>query len=162
MPRLRRLLIAAGLTAALTVPIGSVSASTSVTYALSGVEYAATSTQGSFTGVALASDDYGVWQAIVTHAEFDSNGDAAISGGTFALDGQVRDVAGAIVRGAVDRLTTSQCGKETFQVTGVLALAGGRPGGFSMLLTHYRFRSWTGRCITFFVTVKGAASFTLP
>lgn len=162
MPRLRRLLMVMGVTAALALPIGSVSAATSITYSLTGVEYAATSTQGSFAGVAWTADDFGLWQTIVTHTEFDANGDAVITGGTFALDGQTRDVAGTIVGGAVDRLTTSPCGQETFQVNGVFALEGGGSGGFSVLLTHYRYRSWSGRCITFFATVRGAANFTLP
>src|SRR5579859_6221513 len=69
MNRFRRLTIAAGLSLALvSVPAISLATTpTKVTYAISGAEYAATGTVGSFAGVAVATDDYGTWQATVVH-----------------------------------------------------------------------------------------------
>lgn len=55
----RRLCMAVGVTAALTV--FAAPASAQVTYALAGVEIAAEPTVGTFVGVALAPDDFGTW-----------------------------------------------------------------------------------------------------
>ena len=162
MRRFARLLVFGALIAALVLPIGTVSAtSTTVTYGLSGVEYAATDEQGSFAGVAWSGREIGVWQAVVDHDPL-VDGDADITGGTFVLHSKVRHIVGDILSGGlVDRLTTSECGKETFQVTGALELAGGGTGVFGVLLTHYRYRTWSGQCITYFATVRGGATFTL-
>ena len=59
MVRFRRLCMAVGVLAALTV--FTEPASAQVTYSLAGVETAATSTEGTFVGVALARDDFGTW-----------------------------------------------------------------------------------------------------
>lgn len=165
MRRFTRLLVFGALIAALVLPIGTVSAtSTFVTYGLSGVEYAATVDQGSFVGVARSGREIGVWQAVVNHSEFDATtGDATITGGRFVLHSKVRDIVGDILSGYIEALpTTSGCGKETFKVTGTLALAGGGGSGtfVDVVLTHYRYQTPSGDCITYFATVRGGVTFT--
>ena len=98
-------------------------------------------------------------QAVVDHDVL-AGGDAAITGGTFVLRSKVRHVVGAILSGEIEALpTTSECGRETFHVTGTLAPAGSG-NGFDVLLTHYRYQMPSGPCITYFVTVRGTATFT--
>jgi hypothetical protein len=164
MDRFRRTFLALSLGLTLvTVPTNAL-ATTDVTYAISGVEYAATTTVGSFAGVALAADDYGTWQATIVHGALPTSplGTTGVSGGSFALNGNLRDLAGAVNSGGViTLLTTSPCGKQTYSVVGSLTLYGGAGwAGFSALLTHYRIWLW-GRCITYAATVKGYVAFHL-
>ena len=162
--RLRILLVAivasVGLT---TVPIVTLAATT-VTYGVSGLEYAATPSVGSFAGAAVATDDVGTWQATVVHGSLPTapGGTAPVTGGSFALNGQRRDLAGAVDGGTITLLTTSSCGRETYSVTGHLVLApiGTGAASFGMLLTHYRLRFF-GRCITYGATVQGSVTFQL-
>jgi hypothetical protein len=146
-----------------TIPATTLAAAT-ITYAVRGFEYAATTTVGSFAGGAAAADDIGTWQATVVHGQLPttSGGTAPVTGGSFGLNGQARDLAGAIDGGTITLLTTSPCGKETYTVTGHLALAPSGIGDatFAMLLTHYRF-SFFGRCITYSASVQGTVSFRL-
>ena len=58
-----RAFVALVVTAGLTVLAAPASAQTEVTYSLAGVETAATSTQGTFVGVAITLDDFGLWGA---------------------------------------------------------------------------------------------------
>ncbi len=164
MHRMHRLAVAASLSLALIAIPAVALASTNVTYAVSGAEYAATSTVGSFAGVAVAVDDYGVWQATVVHGPLPTtvSGSAAITGGSFTLDGRVRDLTGSFAGGSVTLLTTSSCGKQTYWVAGQLNLTSGGSGtaDFASLLTHYRF-SLFGRCITYAATIKGSVTFHL-
>jgi len=143
---------------ALTVFTTPASAQSQVTYSLAGVETAATSTQGTFAGVAF-SDDFATWAAVIQHEELDDT--ASITGGTFALNGSVRDLQGIITDGEIVRLTGS-CRKETFAVTGDVLLVGGGSGEFNVTLTHYGRRVPGGKCVTFFATVEGLITFTLP
>ncbi len=164
MDRFRRMFIALSVGLALvSVPTISL-ATTDVTYAIKGVEYAATTTVGSFAGVAVAADDYGTWQATIVHGALPTSplGTTGVSGGSFALNGNARDLAGAVDSGGViTMLTTSTCGKQTYSVVGSLTLSGGAGGaGFNALLTHYRIWLW-GRCITYGATVKGYVAFHL-
>jgi hypothetical protein len=152
----RRLCMAVGVTAALTVVAAPASAQT---YALAGVEIEATSTQGTFVGFALAPDDYGTWGAVIGHTGFDSFGDATIIGGYFAIDGQVRDLEGTIRTGGTIESRSGFCRKETFEVTGQVDVYGGGTGDFNVTLTHYGFRVPWGGCFTYFATVEGGIGF---
>jgi hypothetical protein len=154
----RRACMAVGLSAALTIST-AVASATEVTYSLAGVETAFTDTSGSFTGVALSNDDFALWQAVVTHTGL--NDVTPITGGTFQLDGQVRDLQGVITGGEIVR-HTSTCRRETFTVAGHVALVGGGFGDFDVTLTHHRRRVPGGQCVTFFATVEGLVTFTLP
>jgi hypothetical protein len=153
--------MAVGVLAALTVFTEPAWAQSSqVTYSLAGVETAATSTEGTFVGVALARDDFGTWGAVIDHDPL-ANPAPLVTGGAFAINGQVRDLQGVITGGAITRLGGS-CRKETFSVTGGVALVNGGSGVFGVTLTHYGFRMPGGGCVTFFATVEGLISLTLP
>jgi len=79
----RNVFAAAAVIAALTVFSASASAQSQVvTYSLAGVETAATSTEGTFVGVAINPDDFGTWRAVVDHDPLDDT--ALITGGSFA------------------------------------------------------------------------------
>ena len=82
----RRMCVAVAVGAALTVFTAPASAQSEITYSLAGVEIAATSTQGTFVGVAISPDDFGKWGAVVLHQPLDDT--ALITGGSFAVDGQ--------------------------------------------------------------------------
>ena len=98
---------------------------------------------------------FGAWNAVVVHTPPSPTG-AGVTGGTFALDGKVRDYDGTITGGALVPLP-STCTRDTFQVTGTFAYSGGT-GSFDIVLTHYGFRTRTG-CVTYFATMKGSATF---
>ena len=168
MVRFRRLCMAVGVLAALTVFTEPAWAQSSqVTYSLAGVETAATPTEGTFIGVALARDDFGTWGAVIDHDPLSNPAPLVTPGGGFAINGQVRDLQGVITGGTITRLGGS-CRKETFAVTGgvVLVNGSGVPNGgtgvFGVTLTHYGFRMPGGGCVTFFATVEGLITLTLP
>src|SRR5438093_7802036 len=98
----RRLSLAVGVTAALTA--FAAPASAQVTYALAGVETTATPAVGTFVGVALAPDDFGTWGAMIQHTPLNDPGPLAVTGGSFAINGQVRDLQGIITGGQIVRL----------------------------------------------------------
>jgi hypothetical protein len=159
----RRACMTMAVSAALTVLAAPASAQSQVTYSLAGVETAATFIQGTFFGLAIGlPDDIGTWGAVVVHEPLDDT--AKIIGGTFALDGHVRNLQGLISDGDIVRLTSS-CRRETFDVSGhVILFQDGIPtgeGDFEVTLTHYG-RRVPGGCITFFATVEGEITFTLP
>ena len=159
----RRVYMAVAVFAALTVLTAPASAQTQVTYRLAGVETAATSEQGTFAGLAISPDDFGTWGAVVEHARLDDT--SPIFGGSFALDGQVRNLQGLILPGGEIVHVSGSCRKETFEVTGrVMLVEGGNFtgefGDFEVTLTHYG-RRVPGGCITFFATVEGDITFTL-
>ncbi len=164
----RRVCMTVGVIAALTVFTTAASAQTVVTYSLGGVETGFTATSSSFAGIASSADgDLALWQAVVERTPFDGNGDATITGGSFRLDGQVRNLQGVISAGEILR-RTSTCRRETFTVTGHVdlvdetgALTDG-VGDFDVTLTHYRRRVPGGQCVAFFATVEGLVTFTLP
>lgn len=162
---LRRAIAACGLAAALVFAlVPAAAASTSVTYTISGVEYAATSTESRFAGFAVATDDFGSWLAVVNHTEL-SSGSATITGGAFSYDGRVRDLSGTFITGGSLTQTGGfiGCVKETFTVIGelLLTIPAGGTGLFTATLTHYR-KLIFGRCVTYAATVKGTVAFTLP
>jgi len=156
--------VAVAVTAALAVFAAPASAQSPVTYSLAGVETAATPTQGTFVGVAVSPDDFGTWRAVILHERLADT--AEITGGTFVLDGQVRNLEGLILDGDIVRLTGS-CRRETFNVTGhVMLFQDGLPtgefGAFEVTLTHYGQRVPGVGCVTFFATVEGLITFTPP
>ena len=119
------------------------------------------------SGRRRAGDVFGVRRGDRLHGEFKlflywcRDGLTSITGGTFQLDGAVRDVSGQFRPGGViDRLPGSNCRIERFHVTGELVLGGARTGIglFDVLLTHYGKRIG-GQCVTFFATVEGAVTF---
>jgi len=159
----RRMYVAVAVTVVLTVFAAPASAQSQVTYSLAGVETAATSTQGTFVGVAMSPDDFGTWGAVVLHQPLDDT--SLITGGSFAVDGQVRNLEGVISDGEIVRLTSS-CRRETFNVTGhVVLFQDGIPtgdvGDFEVTLTHYGQRVPGFGCVTYFATVEGLITFTL-
>src|SRR5258705_11371268 len=118
MVRFRRLCMAVGVLAALTVFTEPAWAQPSqVTYSLAGVETAATPTQGTFVGVALARDDFGTWGAVIGHDPLNNPAPLAVTGGGFALNGQAPDLQGIITGGTITRLGGSYR-KQTFSATG--------------------------------------------
>ena len=166
MNRFRRLAIATSLTLTLVSVPAFTLGTTDLPYAISGVEYAATSAVGSFAGVTVAADDYGTWRATIAHDALPTtlfaSSSVTPSGSSFALDGKVRDLAGGFASGSITLLTTSTCSKQTYAVTGSLNLTAGGSGtaDFAATLTHYRIWLW-GRCITYGATVKGLVTFHL-
>ena len=160
MIRFRRLCMAVGVAAALTV--FAAPASAQVTYALAGVEIAATETQGTFVGVALAPDDFGTWGAVIVHDPLASPA-PEVTGGGFKINGQVRDLQGIILPGGNIVRLGGSCRKEAFAVTGQVVLDDFVTfGAFGVKLTHYGFRLPTGGCFTYFATVEGLITFALP
>lgn len=159
---LRRVFTAATIVAALAAVPAPALAQSSVTYSLAGVETAATSTQGTFVGVAQSADDFATWTAVIAHVPLDPSVDSVnVTGGAFALDGQARDLQGVISGGEIVRLTNGRsCRNEKFEVTGNVALTTGELGSFQVTLTHYRQRAGGGACVTFFATVEGLMTVT--
>ena len=144
----------------------AVAAASSVVYSIAGVETGFTDTSSSFAGAAVATDDAGLWQAVVDRTPFDAERNALITGGAFRLDGRVRDLQGVISSGTITNLK-SNCRRELFAIEGDIALVDtngtptGGTGHFSATLTHYLARL-NGECVIYFATVDGSVTFTLP
>jgi hypothetical protein len=148
--------------AVLATQAAAVAATTSVTYSVSGFETYASSTHGIFTGSAWMSDDLGTWYASVYHSAFDSTGNAAITGGTFSLNGYRRDASGTFASGSVRlRAADPGCGRQWYDVNGSLTLIGGGSAQMMATLTHYRY-SVFGFCLTYSATVSGHVELDLP
>jgi len=114
----RRTCVAVAVTAAVVVFAAPALAQSPVTYSLAGVETAATSTQGTFAGVAVSPDDFGTWRAVVVHQPLADT--AEITGGTFVLDGQLRNLQGLILDGDIVRVSGS-CRRERFRLKPICA-----------------------------------------
>jgi hypothetical protein len=160
MRRTRLTTVAAGLAAAALVVTGIAAAAISSTYAVAGIEVAATSTQGTFVGSGAGSGgDKLVWKAVVDHTPLGPN--ATITGGSLAAlshgDG-LSTLTGTFTGGTVTLVVSGlPCGNQVYDVDGTLDLASGDAvgtGTFDAQLTHYRV-SLFGRCITFAATVRG-------
>ncbi len=134
---------------------------------ISGIEYAATPTVGSFVGLADG-DLPGVFNVQVVHTVLDQT--AAITGGTFVLYTSLADaptvITGTFGGGTVTQLDKNAhpCRDQHYAVSGTLtnvgvAGAGTGTGIFSATLTHYRTRT-NGECVTFFATIMGSVSLT--
>lgn len=164
MNRTRSISIALGLALALGFP-ATAAASTTITYAIAGVETAATETSGTFAGVAVASDDYGTWLATIDHARLSTSSPwtTSITGGPFRYDGVVRDITGTFTGGTLTQKTGFRgCMTQTFDVSGTMTLtapSSGR-GEFTATLTHYRKWVPGGGCVTFAASVSGTVTFT--
>ena len=163
MNRTRSISIALVLALALGFP-ATAAASTTITYAIAGVETAATETSGTFAGVAVASDDYGTWLATIDHARLSTSSPwtTSITGGPFRYDGVVRDITGTFTGGTMTQKTGFRgCARQTFDVDGTLALTA--PSGtasFVATLTHYR--KWIfGQCVPYAASVSGTVTFTV-
>ena len=92
------------------------------------METAATSTQGTFVGIAISPDDFGTFGAVVLQTPLDEPS-PLVNGGEFAIDGQLRNLEGLISDGEIVRLSGS-CSRETFNVTGhVILFQNGIPTG---------------------------------
>jgi len=157
------MVVACGVTAAALAVPAAVSAASS-SYAVSGLEIAATSTQGTFVGTGTGSGgDRLAWRAVVEHTQLslDPASPAVITGGTLTGvtygSGSLATLTGAFTGGTVtydtSRSSPASCSTQVFEVDGDLALSTG-PGSFEATLTHYRL-NLLGRCITIGASVIG-------
>ena len=135
---------------------------------VSGLEYAATSAQGRFAGIASGALP-GAWSVTVDHTPLGTS--AAITGGDFhlatRLDGTLTVVSGDFTRGTVRQLSGfTGCASQRYAVHGVLGgvgpgSAGRGTGTFAATLTHYRTEIF-GQCVTYSATVSGSLSLASP
>ena len=152
------------------LPSAARAAPASSIFGVSGVEIAASSTQGTFTGKASGSaGDTGAWKAVVVHEPLSSQ-PAAITGGSFEMGtvgpGFTADyVKGSFAGGSVAVVDPGAgCKNQTFSVKGTLANVStstttGGTGAADIVLTHYR-RSVFGYCVTYSATVTGLVQFS--
>jgi hypothetical protein len=168
-------ILAAAVTAAsaLALPAAAAAAPASTTFAVTGFEYAFTSTVGNFAGSATGNaGDRGAWDASVEHDPLGSTPPIDVTGGMFQMG--TRSPTGALdfVTGTfVDQggtITTidpgANCTNQRYLVTGTLedvrtSTTAGGTGTFAVTLTHHRVRFF-GRCISYSATVNGAVSFS--
>ncbi|HET9082072.1 MAG TPA: hypothetical protein VFO01_16370 [Trebonia sp.] len=150
--------------AALFISPTAAKAATASSDSISGLEYAATSAQGRFVGIASGALP-GAWSVTVDHTPLGAS--AAITGGNFhlatRLDGTLTVVTGDFTRGTVTRLSGfTGCASQRYTVNGVLGdvglgSAGRGTGTFAATLTHYRTKIF-GHCVTYSATVSGSLS----
>jgi hypothetical protein len=166
--------IAVCVVAAALLVAGTAGAALSSTFNVTGVEIAATSTEGTFVGA--GSGDGGdtlLWKTVVDHTPLGTNPatPATITGGSLsaesAQDGELTILAGVFTGGSVTydaaRSSTAPCGNQVYDVSGNLALTSDGATGtgrFSVLLTHYRIALF-GRCITYGASVTGPQGLTV-
>jgi hypothetical protein len=146
--------------AAIVIGSGLATAATTYTDAISGYEYAATSTQGSFAGTA-SGDLPGYWKATVDHTALP---DANITGGDFYLatylNGSATSVTGNFTGGTVKQISGfTGCVNQQYAVNGDLGNAGSGSTGtgdgtFTGTLTHYRTKIF-GYCVTYSASITG-------
>ena len=131
---------------------------------ISGLEYAATSAQGRFAGLASGALP-GAWSVTVDHTPLGTS--AAITGGDFhlatRLGGTLTAVTGYFTAGTVRQLSGfTGCVNQRYAVHGVLGDVGSGSvrrgtGTFGATLTHYRTRIF-GQCLTYSASVSGSLS----
>jgi hypothetical protein len=160
--------------AAVLVVAGAAGAAVSSQYAVTGVEVAATSTEGTFIGSGRGSGgDQLAWKTVVDHTQLSTNPatPAAITGGSLTAvsfgNGSLDTLTGTFTGGSVTydtaRSSPAPCGNQVYDVAGNLALASGAATGtgtFSVYLTHYRIALF-GRCVTVGATVSGTPGLTV-
>jgi hypothetical protein len=160
---------AAVLASAALVAVAAAWAAISPTYTVAGVEVAVTPQEGTFVGVGTGSTgDKLVWKAVVGHTPLstDPASPATVTGGSLTaaslFEDTITPLTGTFTGGTITfdpaLSSSTACGKQVFDVSGTLALAGGSStgtGSFDVLLTHHRV-SLFGRCITFAASVHGA------
>ena len=144
-------------------PAAAVAATTS-SASISGFEYAATSAQGRFVGIASGALP-GAWSVTVDHTPLRTS--AAITGGDFQLatrlDGTLTAVTGDFTRGTVRQLSGfTGCANRRYAVHGVLGdvgsgSAGRGTGTFAAMVTHYHTKIF-GHCVTYAASVSGSLS----
>jgi hypothetical protein len=144
-------------------PAAAVTAATSAD-SISGLEYAATSTQGRFVGIASGALP-GTWSVTVDHTPLRTS--AAITDGDFhlatRLDGTLTAVTGDFTGGTVRQLSGfAGCASQRYAVHGVLGDVGSGSvrrgtGTFAATLTHYRTKIF-GRCVTYAASISGSLS----
>lgn len=147
-------------TATLAIGPGLASAATTYTDSVTGYEYAATSTQGSFAGTA-SGDLPGYWKATVVHTALP---DASITGGDFYvatyLNGTATTVTGDFTGGTVKQVSGfTGCVNQQYAVNGDLgnvgfSSTGTGDGTFTGTLTHYRAKIF-GYCVTYSASITG-------
>jgi len=152
--------------AALFISPAAARAATASADSVSGLEYAATSAQGRFVGIASGALP-GAWSVTVDHTPLGTS--AAITGGDFhlatGLDGTLTAVTGHFTAGTVRQLSGfTGCVNQRYAVHGVLDEVG--PGAvrrgtgtFDATLTHYR-TTILGQCLTYSASVRGLLSLT--
>jgi hypothetical protein len=131
---------------------------------ISGFEYTAAATQGSFAGAALGALP-GAWSATVDHTPLGTS--ATITGGEFSLatyrDGTLTTVTGRFTGGTVQQLSGfTGCVNQRNAVNGLLGDTGFRSPGsgtgtFAATLTHYRTKIF-GYCVTYSASISGSLS----
>jgi hypothetical protein len=144
-------------------PAAAVAATTS-SDSVSGLEYAATSTQGRFVGIASGALP-GAWSVTVDHTPLGTS--ATITDGTFHLathlDGTLTAVTGDFTGGTVTQLSGfTGCVNQRYAVNGVLGDVGSGSvrsgiGTFVATLTHHRTTIF-GHCVTYSASVSGSLS----
>jgi hypothetical protein len=156
--------------AALTLPAAAAARPASVTFAVTGNEYAFTQTVGSFAGHATGNaGDTGLWNARVEHDPLGSQ-PTYINGGTFQMT-TVRGLSADYVTGDFvyhgGQITVldpgAGCTNQRFLVAGRIDnvathTTSGGTGMFSATLTHYRY-SIFGQCVIYNARVVGSVSF---
>ena len=133
---------------------------------VSGLEYAATSAQGRFVGIASGALP-GAWSVTVDHTPLGTS--AVITGGDFRLatrrGGTLTVVTGGFTAGTVRQLSGfTGCVDQRYAVHGVLGDVGAGAarrgtGTLNATLTHYRTRIF-GQCLTYSASVRGSLSLT--
>jgi hypothetical protein len=152
--------------AALFISPASAIAATTYSDSISGYEYAATSTQGRFAGIASGALP-GTWSVTVDHTPLGTS--ATISGAGFHLATDLHStltaVTGDFTGGTVTQLPGfTGCVNQRYAVNGVLGdvgsgSAGSGTGTFVATLTHYRTKIF-GHCVTYSASVSGSLSLT--
>jgi hypothetical protein len=144
----------------------------STSFAVTGSEYAFTSTVGYFAGTAVGNAaDSGLWNTQVVHDPLGST-PTYVNGGSFTMAtrsaaGSLDVVSGDFVEHGGQIATVNPglgCTNQQYAVSGQLAhvstlTTSGGSGTFSVLLTHFR-ASIFGLCITYRATVAGTVGFT--
>jgi hypothetical protein len=160
-PRRLRLSLVLAFAASVLVASPAAAATVSATYAISGAEYYATSTQGRFAGTARGSSgDTATWNAIVNHTPLTTT--ATITGGSADLyTSNLVHVHGSFKGGTVALVSEEPgCGTQTYDVVGKLGKVtrSDSPrkgtGTFTATLTHYRTNLF-GSCIVYSASVSG-------
>ena len=168
----RALMVAVAIGVAAMVAPAVAGASLSTSYSVSGVEIAATSTEGTFVGTALGTrGDDAVWEATVEHEALGpgcylSFNGCPITGGTFSLVNEhLQTINGDFTSGAIKLISEAPgCGVQVFSVVGNLTDVSTRTknsgtGTFAVTLIHFR-TLYQGHCTTFFAKVRGTVSFS--
>jgi hypothetical protein len=146
-------------------PAAAIAATTSPDSVI-GLEYAATSAQGRFAGIASGALP-GAWSVTVDHTPLGTS--AAITGGDFHLatrqHGTLTAVTGDFTAGTVRQLSGfTGCASQRYAVHGVLGDVGSGAarrgtGTLDATLTHYRTKIF-GQCLTYSASVRGSLSLT--